>query len=70
MIPSPVRIDRKAELEEAITLSIQSEESPILGMPVMQQYMDYINYADTILFRDNIHFKSDMIPQNYILTFE
>ena len=70
MIPSPVRIDRKNELENAIFLSIQSRESPILEFPVMKQYMNYINYADTILFRDNIHFKSDMIPQNYIQRFD
>lgn len=49
---------------------IQNRESPILEFPVMKQYMNYINYADTILFRDNIHFKSDMIPQNYIQRFD
>lgn len=70
MIPSPVRADRKQELESTMAASLQSFESPILNMPIMQQYMQYINYADTCFFRDNIHFQPNNIPQNYLDQFD
>lgn len=70
MIPSPVRADRELELQNAIDLSVQTAESPILNMPVFKQYMQYINYADTTLFKDRIHFYPTMIPENYLQCFE
>lgn len=70
MIPSPVRADRQQELEQAMASSMRSAESPILVMSVMQQYMEYIHYADTALFNDNIHFRPDAIPVNYLQRFD
>ncbi len=70
MIPSPVRADRHAELEQTMASSIGAAESPIFAMPVMQQYMENINYADTAMFIDNIHFRPDAIPANYLQRFE